>query len=76
MLMKRNPMVQKEINRFCFLGEVYEIFHQDGQRWMRTICKPGKILIQIPEDHELNLGDTVKVTCTLKVKKLEKQTNS
>lgn len=69
------PMEQKEINRFCFLGEVYEVFHQDGQRWMRAICKPGKILIQIPENHELNLGDSVTVTCSLLVEKLEKQTN-
>ena len=30
-------------------------------------------MIQIPEDSELQLGDNVKVTCTLKVAKLEKQ---
>lgn len=69
-------MHQEDINRFYFLGEVTEVFHQDGQRWMRTICSPGRIMIQIPEDRELNLGDSVKVTCSLKVEKLEKHTNS
>ena len=69
---QNNKMEQEEINRYCFLGEVTEVFHQDGHRWMRTICKPGRIMIQIQEENELNLGDNVKVTCSLKVEKLEK----
>lgn len=66
-------MDQEDINRFCFLGQVTEVFHQNGYRWMKTLCRPGRIMIQIPEDSELQLGDNVKVTCTLKVAKLEKQ---
>lgn len=70
--MQNNRMQEEKINRYCFLGEVTEVFHQDGQRWMRTICKPGRIMIQIPDESELNLGDNVKVTCSLQVEKLEK----
>ena len=70
---QNNRMQQEGINRYCFLGEVSEVFHQDGQRWMRTLCKPGSILIQILDDNELQLGDSVRVTCSLKVEKLEKQ---
>lgn len=43
---------------------------------MKTVCKPGRIMIQIPEDSELQLGDNVKVTCSLKVERLEKQADS
>lgn len=68
-------MDQEDINRFCFLGQVTEVFHQNGYRWMKTVCKPGRIMIQIPVDSELQLGDNVKVTCSLNVEKLEKQEN-
>jgi len=73
---KKHSMNQENSNRYCFLGKVTEVYQQDGQRWMRTICTPGKIMIQIPEENEFNLGDSVKVTCFLKVEKLEKQCNS
>jgi hypothetical protein len=68
-------MQDPDINRFCFLGEVTEVFHQDGQRWIRSICKPGRILIQVPEISELSLGDKIKVTCSIQVNKLEKFTD-
>ena len=68
-------MDQEDINRFCFLGQVTEVFHQNGYRWMKTVCKPGRIMIQIPEDSELQLGDKVQVTCSIKVEKLEKHEN-
>jgi hypothetical protein len=73
---KTSRMQQENTNRFYFLGEVIEVFQQNGQRWMKTICKPGRIMIQIPEDSDLNMGDSVKVTCSLMVEKLEKQLDS
>lgn len=66
-------MQEEDSNRFCFMGKVIEVIHQDGQRWMKTICRPGRIMVQIPEDSDLNMGDNVRVTCYLKVEKLEKQ---
>jgi hypothetical protein len=73
--LKNSEMQQEDINRYCFLGEVTEDFHQDGQRWMKTVCTPGRIMIKIPENTELHLGDRVKITCSLKVEKSEKQSN-
>ena len=43
---------------------------------MKTVCRPGRIMIQISEDSELQLGDNLKVTCSLKVERLEKLPDS
>lgn len=68
-------MIQKASNRYRFQCEVVEVIHKDGSRMIKAICTPGSIIIETPDDGNIQLGDKLMVSGTLQIDKIEPYSN-
>lgn len=58
-------------NRFIFHGEIIEVINTAGIRTLKILCSPGSMIIEAPEQKNLELGDHVVLTGTFEPDVLE-----
>ncbi len=67
-----SPQVASDIsNTYRFYCQVVEVIHKDGSGLIKTICNPGSLIIEIPNDGKALLGDKLIVTGKLQIKTTE-----
>ena len=66
-------MAVTESNTFHLSCKVSEVIHQDRKRIIRVMCNPGSLIIETPDDGKVQLGDSLHVTGTLHIERLESE---
>jgi len=64
-------MTLKQSNRYSFHCEVAEMISRNGSRIIKALCTPGTIIIEIPDDGKMQLGEHVRVTGTIQIESME-----
>ena len=64
-------MSLKSSNRYCFHCEVAEMISRNGNRIVKALCTPGTIIIEIPDDGNMQLGEKLLVTGTIHIESME-----
>lgn len=64
-------MTLNQSNRYCFHCKVAEMISRNGKRIIKATCSPGTIIIEIPDDGKIQLGEKVQVTGTIQVESVE-----
>jgi hypothetical protein len=65
-------MERGDSNTYRFYGEVAEVIYSEDASVIKLVCKSGSIIIQIPYDPNVKLGDRFLVTGKLKLILTEK----
>ena len=63
-------MTLKQSNRYCFHCEVAEMISRNGNRIVKALCTPGTIIIEIPDDGNLQLGEKLQVTGSIHIESM------
>jgi len=58
-------------NRYSFHCEVVEIISRDDKRIINAMCDPGSMIIEIPDDGQVQLGDVMNVSVTINIDRIE-----
>ena len=58
-------------NTYRLYCQVVEVIHKDGGRLIKTMCKPGSLMIEIPDDGKTKLCDTLIVTGRFQIESME-----
>jgi hypothetical protein len=58
-------------NTYRFYCQVVEVIHKDGGRLIKTMCKPGSLIIETPDDGITQLGDMLIVTGKFLIETME-----
>lgn len=58
-------------NTYRFYCQVIEVIHKDGGRLIKTMCNPGSLIIETPDDGKAKLGDKLIVTGSLRIVSME-----
>jgi hypothetical protein len=69
-------MEKGESNTYRFYGEVAEVIYSEDASVIKLVCKSGSIIIQIPYDPNVKLGDRFLVTGKLNLIFTEKVSNN
>lgn len=64
-------MILKQSNQYKFSCEVAELISRKGNRIIRVLCNPGTIIIEVPDDGKMQLGDKVQVTGRIEIDSME-----
>ena len=64
-------MSLKHPNRFTFQCEVVEMISRKGKRIIKALCNPGTIIIEIPDDGNLQLGEKLQVSGSIHIESME-----
>lgn len=64
-------MTLNQSNRYCFHCEVAEMISRNGKRIIKAVCTPGTIIIEIPDDGKIQLGEKVQLTGTIQIESVE-----
>ena len=68
---KYKSMSINRSNRYCFVGKVVEVIYKDNTRIPRVICTPGSLILELPEQENLQLETNVKITGSFRIESLE-----
>lgn len=44
---------------------------RNGKRIIKAVCTPGTIIIEIPDDGKIQLGEKVQITGTIQIESVE-----
>jgi hypothetical protein len=69
-------MTLKHSNRYNFQCEVAEMISRNGRRIIRVLCNPGTIIIEVPDDGKMQLGDKVQVSGRIEIESMEAWKNN
>ena len=64
-------MALKHPNRLSFHCEVAEMISRDGNRIIKALCNPGTIIIEIPDNGNMQLGEKLQVTGNIHIESME-----
>ena len=48
---------------------------RQGKRIIRVLCNPGTIIIEVPDDGKMQLGDKVQVSGRIEIDSMEPEKN-
>ncbi len=65
----------KQTNRYSFHCEVAELISRNGSRIIRVLCNPGTLIIEIPDDGNMQLGGKVQVTGSIQIESVQTTEN-
>jgi len=68
-------MILKQSNQYNFSCEVAELISRQGKRIIRVLCNPGTIIIEVPDDGKMQLGDKVQVSGRIEIDSMEPEKN-
>lgn len=57
--------------RYAFQCEVVEIISRDEKRIINAMCDPGSMIIEIPDDGQVQLGDVINVSGTINIDRID-----
>ena len=63
-------------NTYRFHCEAMEIISVGSESYVKMICRPGSIIVEIPYDKNIRLGDRIIVTGNLVIISTGKDCNS
>ena len=63
-------------NTYRFYCEAMELISSGSRSYVKLICRPGSIIVEIPYDKNISLGDRVIITGSLNIITTEKDCNS
>jgi len=69
------PMTSVQSNTYRFYCQVVEVINKDGHRLIKTICNPGPLIIETPDDGKTKLGDKLIVTGRIQIESMESNKN-
>jgi len=69
-------MTLRPSNRYCFHCEVAEMISRNGKRIIKALCNPGTIIIEIPDDGNMQLGEKLQVTGSIHIESMESIDNN
>ena len=65
-------MERGDSNTYRFYCEVVEVINTGETPSIKMVCKPGSMIIQMPYDQKIKLGDKFLVTGELKLMSAER----
>ena len=69
-------MDKADSNIYRFHCEVVEVISTGAESTIKVICNPGSIIIEIPNERKIKMGDRIIVTGNLNILSSEKDCSS
>lgn len=65
-----------QANRYSFHCEVAELISRNGSRIIRVLCNPGTLIIEIPDEGNMQLGGKVQVKGSILIESVQTTENT
>jgi hypothetical protein len=64
-------MVSPEANKYLFHCKVVEVISTGGERRINAMCDPGSFIMEVPDDGQIQLGDTLTISGSIQIESIE-----